>query len=227
MEKILTKAIKASLRRASLRPKSVISVVIPFGRIAEGIILAYLVSKIEAKFNTIVVVSYPRICGDLCSVLNRVAVPQFTACISYHIEDAEKPQLTGELISTTLKEAERVLRTFEPSPKIILLPFTLTDINEAFLESLMIMPDLMNTIKKMTSHNPVASLPFSSFHRRDILAFSYKKSTLNTVSRYQCYQNYRPELVEIPLLVNELEYFHSELSYSSLKSLKKILEKGM
>ncbi len=226
MEKMINKAIKASLRRASLRPKSVIGVVIPFGRVIEGAMLAHLVSKIEARFNTIVVVIYPRVCSNLCEVLYKLTIPQFTACVSYHVADVKKPQLTGDLISITLKETERLMQTFEPSPKITLLPYTLTDINETFLESLMAKPELMNTIKKIKIllYSHLISLPFNNFQRRDILAFAYKKNTLNIISGEQCSQHYNSELAELPLLVNELEYFHSELSYSSLKSLEKILD---
>jgi hypothetical protein len=114
--------------------------------------------------------------------------------------------------------------SFEPSPKVVLLPFTATDISEVFLNYLLLERNHCEGIKlfRKLFISPALSLPFIGITRTDLIAYSYRSGFLE--GHKDCNLRISPDSKIIAHIISGFEIMHTELNFSTLKSLKKLLK---
>ncbi len=227
LEESLANHVKHSFSgRIKLGRAPCVSVYIPLERVLEGFSLAYLLSRIEVKFNghVIVMVSH-----EVMNALREEGVDALLLSkgnTSYEIiKTHEAPKC---LASESIKTSIEVIRDARSSEAIqesqaFLLPHTLTDLNEAFMEHVILGTgdlDLLD-LRGMEVDGVPVLCPFHKVQRADVIAFSYAIGSAGLIQRITgsltggCMTHNL-----IKRLVLEISMKHPELTYSMLKSIK-------
>ncbi len=217
LERSIRKQIRKELRGLGLRPRSVIAVYIPQSLILEGTLLLRLLSDIESVFGTAVVGFVPKSCSD--SIQEYIIDVPNSSLLPYDEAEVAFPYLIPHSIS----EASNLAMNFEPLPKAVLLPFTLTDLNEAFLDALIVKQKALKVLKDSYLRRLFWTvMPFKELHRRDIYALAYALELIRLLNR--CPPSLGPTS-EIAEMIHEIEMHHSELSYRMKESVETLLLK--
>lgn len=227
LEESLANYVKHSFTgRIKLGKAPYISVYIPLERILEGFSLAYLLSKIEVKFNghVIVVTSHEVMNALREEGINALLLSRRNA--SYEIIKISEALkcLASESIKTSI-EAIRNSRSSEviQRSQAFLLPHTLTDLNEALMEYVILgAGDLgLLDLRGVEVDGVPVLCPFCKVQRADVIAFSYaigSAGLIQWVTRALTEGCMAHNLIK--RLVLEVSMKHPELTYSMLKSIK-------
>ncbi|MEM2020882.1 MAG: hypothetical protein QXP80_01480 [Zestosphaera sp.] len=227
LEESLVNYVKHSFAgRIKLGKAPCISVYIPLERILEGFSLAYLLSKIEVKFNGHVIVMTSH---EVMNALRKEGIDALLLSrgnVSYEIIETPKllKCLTGESIKTSI-EVIRDARSSEiiQRSQAFLLPHTLTDLNEVFMEYVILGTEDLDLLdlKGVEVDGVPVIYPFRKVQRTDVIAFSYAIGSAGLIQRVTraltdgCIAH---DLIK--RLVLEVSMKHPELTYSMLKSIK-------
>ena len=222
LEKSLIKHVKHSFRGLrDIKPGSTLCVFVPPGKVGEGASLNILLSIIERNYGSYVTSFFPSCVKELSGkrvidLLNRDNLQ-----ISFYEGGHYIPSLF-DLINHSTREGIKNCRNIGIKLPT-LLPFTLTDIIEAFLEfmifqgnneGLKVFNDLIN--------NSIVLLPFKEVTRSDVLAYIYSKELMKLLNSCPFVAGKGVRMVSDSIA--ELEIKHSELIYSTLKSLKYLIK---
>ncbi|MCD6323654.1 MAG: hypothetical protein J7L55_00900 [Desulfurococcales archaeon] len=216
LEKSLLKHIRRSLRGIGLRPRTVISVYLPRSWVLEGLLLLRLVSNIERNYGTHVLCFVPINCAG--TVQSFISGLSNVSLIPYRKDELSFPSC---MLNSTL-HAEELARSFEPFPQAVLLPYSLTDLNEGFLEALLVKQEALSTMKKLYTYGiPWVVLPFKDLPRRDLYALAYTNELIEALNSCPPTSGPTPEISEI---VHEMTIYHSELTYRMENSITALMK---
>jgi len=219
LEKSLMKNIRRSFSEFSSRlsVKPVLNVLILPERVVEGYVLTLLLSKVERRYGGQVAFTVPR------------SVFKFLIDSRYIEEGLNVITYDDEILSD--KDCYTVLDSLNDSLKLIqkirsegqevdafILPYTLTDLNQALLEYLLIKRgEGSNPLNvKVVDKHPII-YPFKAVPRADVIAYVLGVkgyNTLNFIGRPYC-----SRYSEVKHVVYDIIAKHAELSYTMLKSL--------
>jgi len=225
LEESLENHIKHSFsKRVKLGKNPVILTYIPPERVLEGFLLAYMLAKIEKKFGGVVNVASPR---NVLGVIKKTGLNEYlgrNGNVVYRVIEE-----TGEELECyTMKSLENSLRILEGSPDLIkgvhaiLLPYTLTDLNEAFLEHVILGVGSLESLraeKRMINGAPLI-LPYAQVDRVDVVALSHALKFVGLLNsefascRVRCRDG---KLVRE--LVIHVTLKHPELTHTMLRSI--------
>lgn len=226
LEESLENHVKHSFsRKVRLGRNPVVAVYIPVERILEGFLLAYMLSKIEKKFEGIVSVVSSR---EVLSVIRERELDKHlerNRNVRYGILE----EVVEEFECYTIKSLEKALRNLEENLRLIedaqavLLPYTLTDLNEALLEHVMLgVGDLkvLRTEEHLTNGVPLI-LPYARVDRVDVIALSH----VLRIAELLDVESVFPKTVcrankIIKDLVVQVTLKHPELTHAMLKSIE-------
>ena len=223
LEKSLIKHVKRSFREIKkVKPGSTLCVFVPPGKVLEGTALHLMLSYIERNYGSFVVSFFPNCFREARNKILKIASGLSNSRVLYYDEEVSDFHSLLELIDYSVNVATFYCNKTE-NKLPILLPFTLTDIVEGFID-LMI---LQNGINGMGPFNKLLSnlrylLPFNEIIRSDILAYAYSKGFLEALDL--CPVTVANGVRQISDVVAELELKHSELLYSTLKSVKQLID---
>jgi len=226
LEDSLSNRIKHSFSgRARLGRNPVVSVYIPPSKASEGVVLVYLLSKIEAKFNGRVEVIAS------CDVLNNVRgvfdnLLKTGDNINYHElrgSSVGSECSTSELIASTVMLLGNLWNSGAlRGTQAVLLPYTLTDLNEALMEHI-----ILGSGKRVPPDFSECSIegtpmicPFCTIQRTDVMALAYVYGILKLINAPFITNN--AEVCKtynlVRRLVSEISLKHPELAHTMLKS---------
>ncbi|MGC8974605.1 MAG: hypothetical protein ACP5KB_00215 [Thermoprotei archaeon] len=226
LEESLETHIKHSFsKKVKLGKNPVITVYIPAERILEGFLLAFMLTKIEKKFGGIVSVVSPK------EVLETIRERRLNEYLerNKNIQYGVLEKTVKGFECYTIKSLEKAVRDLEGNPELIkdsqaaLLPYTLTDLNEAFLEHVVLGIGNLNILlaEEYLVNGVPLILPYARVDRLDVIALSHvlKFTELSnaeyTLSKTTC----RASKI-IKDLINQISLEHPELAHSMLKSIK-------
>ncbi|MEM2005479.1 MAG: hypothetical protein QXK83_05335 [Zestosphaera sp.] len=228
LEESLTSRIKHSFSgRVRLGREPFITVYIPPDRVVEGAVLTCLLSKIEARFNGRVGVVAPR---GVLSAVRELASNALTVGGNVHYRElgglsAECRCSTGESITNSV----RVLEGLSDSQVLqgaqaILLPYTLTDLDEALMEYVIFGSSgaAPADLSGLTIGGTPVVCPFCTVQRVDVMALAYVYGVLRLASESVRVgdEGVCRAYALIKELVSEISLNHPELTHTMLKSRK-------
>jgi len=222
LETSLIKHIRRSfrnIRNAELGPT--LCIFTPPGKIVEGTALQILLSPIEERFGRTVLSFFPNCFRE--SSINSLQHSLRKKIHELHLyNDRLKPATIFELIKYSIYMGKELCKTLSFKPPIV-LPFTLTDIVEGFIEFLIFNynPKDLEVFNALIHHSSFL-LPFKEVTRSDILAFAYKEGVVGLLNI--CPLELGRGVRHISEAVAELEVKHCELIYSTLRSIKQLVE---
>lgn len=227
LEDSLSNHVKHSFSgRVRLGRNPVVSVYIPPSRVLEGIVLTYLLSKIEVKFNGRVEIIVPR------DVLNTIRGNVFGNILkagdNVNYRELSESNVESECsTSESLANSMMLLEDLGNSnilqeTQAVLLPYTLTDLNEALMEyvilgsSKAVPPDFSDY---SVGRIPIIC-PFRTVQRSDVIALAYVYGILKLVDDPFAVSNTEACKTHnlIKKLVLEISLKHPELTHTMLKS---------
>lgn len=178
LEESLENHVKHSFsKRVKLGKNPLVTTYIPTERILEGFLLSYMLTKIERRFGgTVSVVSF----SEVLRIIKELRLNEYLerngnvryVLLERRIDDIE---------CYTIKSLEKTLRNLGENLELIkdaqavLLPYTLTDLNEAFLEHVILGVGDLSTLKLgdyMVNGVPLI-LPYAQVDRVDVIALSH------------------------------------------------------
>ncbi len=219
LEKSLMKSVRKSFSNFSnrLSIKPVLNVLIPPERVVEGYVLTSLLNKLERKYG-----------GQVIPITSK-SVFEFLISSQYIETGLNIVTYDDEMFLNT--DCYTVLDSLNDSLRIIqhlsskgnradayILPYTLTDFNQALLEYLLIKHGKgFNPLTiKVVDERPII-YSFKAVPRADVIAYALsieKHNILNFVGRPYC-----STYSEVKHVVYNVIAKHVELSYTMLKSL--------
>ncbi|MEM0025914.1 MAG: hypothetical protein QXV93_02155 [Zestosphaera sp.] len=226
LEESLENHVKHSFsKKVKLGKSPVIMTYIPIERILEGFLLAYMLSKIEKKFGgTVSIVSSRRVLnvikgGKLGEYLERNENVRYSV-LEKIIEVVEC--YTIKSLENALKNIEENLWLIEGA-QAVLLPYTLTDLNEAFLEHVILGVGDLKVLKmegRLISGVPLI-LPYARVDRVDVMALSYILKFTELLDAELIFPKTACEASKIIKdLVIQATLKHPELTHTMLKSVE-------
>ncbi len=227
LERSIIKHVKRVIGdQVSPKPKEVFGVLLPPGRVGEGLILASIMARLERKYGGSVAVAYPQSTSLLKVLKEFVGVHANVGLISYDYGalPQERCMYTKDLMRLANRLAERVFKGFEPRVRAVTLPFTLTDINEAGIESLFMGEEITEDItgEAHLVGGVQVVYPLMNLQRVDIIAYLVKRGAGHVLDYFSI--NYCAQLYDVKRLVAEITLKHSELTYRMIKSYRAIEE---
>ncbi|MEM0453521.1 MAG: hypothetical protein QXO98_02555 [Sulfolobales archaeon] len=238
-EKVLIKSIKKTLRDIKeLRPGITVTSVIMLERLVPSLTLLYLLNKVERRYGcnvSALIISLRGYEKFVEGIVNSIIIDKFglekNAAKVIDIEGNLKCMPT-EMINSYLVTLSTKADSYS---NIIVLPFTLNDVNEIILTSLL--DGDLNTALILQSFrigNITYILPFYSIPNYDIYIFSYLRGIytsslcnlileLNGCKEHSSYRDY----LIIKELVKDLSYNNPELSQTLIKSINKLFRRDL
>lgn len=208
------------------KPREVFGVLLPPGRVGEGLVLASIMARLEKKYGGSVVIAYPE-STSLLKVLKESVGAYFNVGLATYDYEAllhDDCMYTVDLMNLANRLAEGVFRGFEPRVRAVALPFTLTDINEAGIESLFmgrkITEDLTGKSHLVSGMQVV--YPLMNIQRIDIVAYLVGHGMGHVLNYFSI--NYCMQLYDVKRMIAEITLEHSELAYRMVKSFRAIEE---
>jgi len=222
LEKSLIKHIKRSFRGIkSIKPGSTLCVFVPPGKVLEGTALHIILSHIEKNYGSSVTSFFPNCFRKASSKILEIISGLSNSVILYYNKEMYNFPSLLELINYSINTATNHCNKSRIKLPM-LLPFTLTDIVEGFIDSMVfqegsdgrsLFNDLLSNVKYL--------LPFKGIVRSDILAYAYGKGFLEALNL--CPITIADGARQISDAIAEIEVNHSELLYSTLKSIKQLI----
>lgn len=229
LEGSLSNHIKHSFSgRVKLGRSPVLSVYIPSSRVLEGIVLTHLLSKIEVKFNGRVEVIAS---SNVLSTVHDNVFNNFLKAgsnVNYH--ELSESNVEGECsTSESIANSVRLLENLKNSnvlqdTQAVLLPYTLTDLNEALMEYVILGSG--EAVPPDFSRYSVGGIPiicpFRTVQRADVIALAYVYGVLKVLGNPFIVSNAEACKIYdlIKKLVSEISLRHPELTHTMLKSRK-------
>ncbi len=227
LEKSLIKHVKRKLgETVNPVPGDRFVSVIPPGRVAEGYALSILLAKLERRYGGGVTVAYPE---DTLSETQTSRITEeypSTQLLPYSMEVVGESgcYLTKDIISL----AEAVTDTLPPigPVKAYLLPFTLTDLNEYFLEEFFEDSEggLHHIDSWRTGKGRRVVSPLIELQRADIIAYLVGIGEGEVIGVGEL--PYCRPLREVKRVVGMISTQHTELAYGLAKTLDKITSRS-
>ncbi len=225
LEESLENHIKHSFsKRVKLGKNPVILVYIPPERVLEGFLLAYMLSKIEKKFGGVVNVASS---GNVLGAIKRLGLDEYlerNENVMYRVIGG----ITEELECYTMKSLENSLRILEGNPELIkgvhaiLLPYTLTDLNEAFLEHVILGIGNLKSLRaeKHLINGVPLILPYAQVDRVDVIALSHALKFVGLLnSEFTSHNVGCRDGKLVRELVIQVTMKHPELTHTMLRSI--------
>ncbi|MFN3268214.1 MAG: hypothetical protein ACK416_03025 [Zestosphaera sp.] len=226
LEESLKTHVKRSFSgRTKLGKNPIITVYIPADRILEGFLLAYVLAKIEKKFGGMVSVMTSREVLDVIKERELDERLEEYKNVRYTVLD----KVVEDIECYTIKSLEKSLKNIKENvvlvedTQAVLLPYTLTDLNEAFLEHVILgVGDLkiLKTGEYLVNRIPLI-LPYARVDRADVIALSHVLKFVELLDAEPILPktNCRINKV-IKDLVLQVTLKHPELTHTMLKSIE-------
>lgn len=226
LEESLENHIKHSFsEKVRLGRNPVVTVYIPVERMLEGFLLAYMLAKIEKKFEGIVSIVSPK------EVLNAIKERGLDKHLerNRNVRYSVLEEALEEFECYTIKSLEKALRNLRDNPRVVeatqavLLPYTLTDLNEALLEHIIFGLGDLNALRieeHLVNGVPLI-LPYARVDRVDIIALSHVLRITELLDLGFTFPDTACRANKIIKdLVVQITLKHPELTHAMLKSIK-------
>lgn len=187
--------------------------------------LAYMLTKIEKRFGGVVSLISSK------EVLNAIKDKKLDTYLekNKNIRYGVFEEATEETECFTIKSLEKALKNLKENPRLvegtqaILLPFTLTDLNEAFLEHVILGIGDLNVLRigeTLINDIPLI-LPYAQVDRVDVIALSHALRFIELLDVTSTHPDVScgPSKI-IKDLVIQVTLKHPELTRTMLKSVK-------
>lgn len=226
LEESLETHIKHSFsKRVKLGKNPVITVYVPVERVLEGFLLTFMLTKIEKKFGGVVSVISSR---EVLKIIRERRLNEYLER-NKNIQYGILKNTVSGFECYTIKSLEKAVQDLERNSELIkdsqaaLLPYTLTDLNEAFLEHVVLGVGNLNILlggKYLINGVPLI-FPYARVDRLDVIALSYalKFTELYDVEYTSPERTCRASKI-IKDLISRISLEHPELTHSMLKSIR-------
>ncbi|MEO3992745.1 MAG: hypothetical protein QN229_00275 [Desulfurococcaceae archaeon TW002] len=225
LEESLETHVKHSFsRRVKLSKNPIITVYIPADRILEGFLLAYMLAKIEKNFGGVVSIMTSK---EVLNIIKERRLDEYLEKFK-NVRYSVLEKVVEDIECYTIKSLEKSLKNLGENAELIndtqavLLPYTLTDLNEAFLEHVILGVGDLKILKMeeyLINRIPLI-LPYARVDRTDVIVLSHTLKFIellnaeSTPSETTCRTN-----KIIKDLVLQITLKHPELTHTMLKSI--------
>lgn len=228
LERSLIKSVKKAFRDVNeLKPKSTVITLIPLERVVEGTVLLHLLNKVERRYgnNVVAAVSSDKLIHILTTYL---AIDESSVVVmgaDVGRVGCSVKELFNKYKGIGIELASKI------GTKFIVLPFTLNDLNELIIYSLLIENAIdSKMISESFKESDVIFInPFFNVQSIDVHVLAYLSGIYKVLDEF-AELNIRCEALDdalglIKALVNDISIRNTELTYSVIKSIRRMFNK--